>query len=88
MNSVSASSTTRPPTSMLDARMASRTFDSVMSNAFQAARIDDDAVLPHEAADARDLGHALGLGDGKAHLPVLRRAQSRRACASAAMTAY
>jgi len=37
----------------------------------QAQRVDDDRVLFHEAADACDLGHALGLGDPEADLPVL-----------------
>ncbi len=37
--------------------------------------IDDDRVLANKPADARDFRHALGLGDGEPHLPVLRRAQ-------------
>ena len=44
---------------------------SGMSKRLQPARIDDDAVLLDEAADARDLGHAFRLGDAEAHLPVL-----------------
>ena len=32
----------------------------------QPARIDHDAVLLDEAADARDLGHASGLGQAEA----------------------
>ena len=41
----------------------------------QPAGIDDDRVLPHESADARHLGNAFGLGNGKPNLPILRRAQ-------------
>ena len=47
----------------------------------QALRIDDDVVLLDEAADARDLGDALRLGEREAHVPVLERAQSPRAFA-------
>ena len=45
--------------------------------ALQAARIDDDRILPLEAADARDLGDAGRARDREAHLPILRRAQLR-----------
>ena len=41
----------------------------------QAARIDDDVVLLDETADAGDLGDALGLGETKANVPILQRAQ-------------
>ena len=41
----------------------------------QPQRIDDDVVLLDEAADARDLGHALRLGSGEADVPILQRAQ-------------
>ena len=54
--------------------MASRPRERDVEGA-EPARVDDHRVLAHEAADARHLGHALGLGDGEAHLPVLRRAQ-------------
>ena len=40
-----------------------------------AAGIDDDAVLLDEAADAGNLGDALGLGQAEADFPVLQRAQ-------------
>src|SRR6185312_14503490 len=41
-------------------------------------RIDHHAVLLDEASKARHLGHTRGLGNGKAHLPVLRGAQLRQ----------
>ena len=41
----------------------------------QLLRIDDDLVLLDEAADRRDLGDALGLGELIAQIPVLDRAQ-------------
>ena len=44
----------------------------------QAARIDDDVVLLDEAADARNFGHALGLGEAEANVPILQRAQIRK----------
>ena len=47
----------------------------------EAARIDHHAVLADEAADAGDLGHAFGLGQGEADLPVLGRAQLRQLAA-------
>ena len=43
--------------------------------ALQAARIDDDRILPLEAADARDLGDAGCARDRETHLPILRCAQ-------------
>ena len=39
-----------------------------------ALRIEDDVVLPDEAADAGDLGDALGLGQREFQIPVLDRA--------------
>ena len=41
----------------------------------QPVRIDDDVVLLHEAADARDFGHPRGARGAEAHHPVLQRAQ-------------
>jgi hypothetical protein len=41
----------------------------------QFLRIDDDLVLLNEAADACDFGHALGLGELIAQIPVLDCAQ-------------
>jgi hypothetical protein len=41
----------------------------------QPARIDDDRILTHETADARNFSDAFCLGNGEAHLPVLRGAQ-------------
>ena len=37
----------------------------------QSPRIDHDAVLLDEAANARNLGHAFRIGDAIAHVPVL-----------------
>ena len=54
----------------------------------EPARVDNDAVLPDEAADARDLGNAFGLGDGEAHLPVLGRTQLGERCAWPPITTY
>ncbi len=45
------------------------------SECAQTARIDDDAVLLDEAADARDLGDPFGLRQPEANFPVLQRAQ-------------
>ena len=50
----------------------------------QPARVDDHAVLLDEAADARDLGHALRLGDAIADIPVLDGAQLGEALLRAA----
>ena len=41
-------------------------------------RIEDDIVLLDEAADAGDLGHALGLGQREFQVPVLDRAGIRQ----------
>ena len=60
---------------MLLPRMTSRTFGQGNAERAQAAGIDDDVVLLDEAADAGDLGHAFGLGQSEADLPVLQRAQ-------------
>ena len=68
----------RPPTSMLLSRMTSRILAKGMPKRAQAAGIDDDVVLLDEAADAGDLGDAFGLGQTKADLPILQRAQIRQ----------
>src|SRR6185437_8481148 len=41
----------------------------------QLLRVDDDLILLNEAADARDLGDAPGLGKLKTHGPILNGAQ-------------
>ena len=41
----------------------------------QAVRIDDDVVLPDEAADAGHFGHAFRLGDAVADGPILQGSQ-------------
>ena len=46
--------------------------------ALQSAGIDDDRILPLEAADARHLGHARRTGNREANLPILRGAQLRQ----------
>ena len=43
--------------------------------AFKQKRIDDDRILPHEAAHRCDLGDAIGARNGEADLPVLQRAE-------------
>ena len=69
---------------MLLVRIASRILASGDAERLQPARIDDDAVLLDEAADARHLGDALGLGDPVADVPVLDGAQLRQALLRAA----
>ena len=66
MYSVPHISIVRPPTSWLLARMASRT-GQAECRGLQLLRIDDDLILLHEAADAGDLGDALGRGEPIAH---------------------
>ena len=75
MYSVSAISTTRPPTSRLESRITCDTFDQRDAVAAQLERIDGDLVGLHEAAERGHLGHARGLGQLVAHVPVLDRAQ-------------
>jgi len=45
------------------------------AHGLQSPRIDHDAVLLDEAANARNLGHAFRIGDAIAHVPVLDGAQ-------------
>ena len=71
MNSNSDSSTVRPPTSALLARMTSRTLSSGDAEVAQPLRVDDHVVLLDEAADAGDFGDAFGLGEAIAQGPVL-----------------
>ncbi len=69
-------------------RMASRIFVSGMSKRLEAARIDHDGVLAHEAADARDLGHAFRLGEARSGLASPASSAARPACAWRAVTTY
>jgi hypothetical protein len=41
----------------------------------QTVRVDDNGVLLDEASDTGDFGHALRLGNGKAHVPILKGAK-------------
>ena len=68
---------------MLLARIASRILRQRDAERLQPARIDDDAVLLDEAADARDLGDALGLGepDSGRTSPGCVRSSARLFCA-------
>ena len=54
----------------------------------QPSRIDDDAVLLDEAADAGDLGNALRLGEAVADVPVLNGAQLGQRSFCAPRTTY
>ena len=73
----SDSSTVRPPTSALLARIASRIFCMVMPRSRIRCGSRIDVVLLDEAADARDLGDAFGLGEREFQIPVLDRARVR-----------
>ena len=59
-----------------------------MPRARRRIGIDDDIVLLHEAADAGDFRHALGLGGGEAELPVLQASAVSARVMSLATTAY
>ena len=78
----------RPPTSGLLARIASRIFGKRDAEVAHALRIDDDVVLLDEAADARDLGDAFGLGQREAQIPVLDACAFGERSAPSTITAY
>ena len=75
MYSVSAISTTRPPTSRLESRMTWTDLHQRDAVGAQLHRIDGDLVGLHEAADRGHLGDARRLGQLVAQIPVLMRAQ-------------
>ena len=77
MYSAPVISTSRPPTSLLPARTASTTFAIGHVEGAQAVRIDLDLVLPHEAAERRDLGDARHGLQVVAQIPVLVASAAR-----------
>ena len=75
MNSFSAISIERPPTSPLLRSMAVLTSCKRKVVGAQLRRVHRDLVLLHEAADGRDFGHARHGGELIFQIPVLHRAQ-------------
>ena len=88
MNSFSANSIERPPTSpllLLD-RHAHVGDRKVVGAQFR--RIDRDLVLLHEPADRRDFGHAFHGGELVFQIPILHRAQLGEICALLELSEY
>ena len=81
-NSTPFSSTTLPPTLRLAFCTAVITSISVTFGGAHLRRGKLDLILLHEAADARDFGHALHAGELVADVPILHRAELREVVAA------